>query len=162
LGKGSIRIRAFVNNTLHPECWGKVSCPFKQKFQGQMYRLHTVVERSISNCTLVAKKSSWKIFNTRCIRSSRPDRDYAIFPPQIVSFRIGWWVSNTVSRGRTLRCGVRYTRKKLPLGLPRGGLERDSWDTNSFKTQNLDWPFLRRIRGVVIEIDPSPWWCEGP
>jgi len=25
---------------------------------------------------------------------------------------------NTVSKGRTLRCGVRYTRKKLPLALP--------------------------------------------
>jgi len=24
--------------------------------------------------------------------------------------------------------------------------ERDSWDTNSFKTQNLDRPFLRRIK----------------
>jgi hypothetical protein len=34
---------------------------------------------------------------SRCIRSSRLDPDYAIFLPQIVSFRIGWWVSNTVS-----------------------------------------------------------------
>jgi adenylate cyclase len=30
------------------------------------------------------------------------------------------------SRGRTLRSGVRYTRKKLPLALHRGGVERDS------------------------------------
>jgi len=36
------------------------------------------------------------LFNSRCIRSSRPDPDYAILLPQIVSFRIGSWVSNTV------------------------------------------------------------------
>jgi hypothetical protein len=32
----------------------------------------------------------------RCIRQSGPHPDYAIVLPQIVNFRIGWWVSNTV------------------------------------------------------------------
>ncbi len=43
----------------------------------------------------------------------------------------------SVSKGRTLRCGVRYTRKKLPLPWRKGRVERDSWDTNLFKTPNL-------------------------
>ena len=27
----------------------------------------------------------------------------------------GWKIHSSVSKGRTLRCGVRYTRKKLPV-----------------------------------------------
>jgi len=87
-----------------------------------------------------------KVKNTRCIRSSRPDPDYAIFLPQIVSLRIRWWVSNTVSKGRTLRCGVRYTRKKLPVAFLRAGVKRASWDVSLFKTPGLARQFLRRNR----------------
>ncbi len=37
------------------------------------------------------------------------------------------------SKRRTPRCGVRYTRKKLPLTLLRGLAECDSWDISPFK-----------------------------
>jgi len=53
---------------------------------------------------------------------------------------------DTVSKGRTQHCGVRYTRKKLPLALHRGGVERDSWDMSSFKTSSLGRQFLRSTR----------------
>jgi hypothetical protein len=33
---------------------------------------------------------------------------------------------SSVSKGRTPPCGVRYTRKKLPLASHRGGTENDS------------------------------------
>jgi len=56
--------------------------------------------------------TAW-LTNSRCIRSSRRDPDYAIFLPQIVSFRIGGWVSNTVS------IGLSFSHPKhLPLSNP--------------------------------------------
>jgi len=48
---------------------------------------------------------------SRCIRSSRPVPDYAIFLPQIVSFRIGWWVSNTVRTKCPSDDGYRFFRR---------------------------------------------------
>jgi hypothetical protein len=35
-------------------------------------------------------------------------------------------VLDPTSKGRTLRCSVRYTRKKLPLPWRKGRVERDS------------------------------------
>ncbi len=55
-------------------------------------------------------------------------------------------IKDTVSKGRTLRCGVRYTRKKLTFALHRGGVKRASWDVSSFKTPGLARQFLRRYR----------------
>lgn len=53
-------------------------------------------------------------------------------------------------KDRTLRCVVRYTRKKLPLFFLLGGTVCDSWDVTSFKTPNLAWLFLRRIRNFNL------------
>lgn len=41
------------------------------------------------------------VLHSRCILSSRPAPDYAIPLSQIVSFRIWWWVSNTVGNHMT-------------------------------------------------------------
>jgi len=54
----------------------------------------------------------------------------------------------TDSKGRTPWSGVRYTRKKLPLALHKGGVERDPWDMSSSKTPSLDRHFLRSIRST--------------
>jgi hypothetical protein len=46
---------------------------------------------------------------------------------------------------------VRYTRKKLPFALPKGGVKRASWDMSSFKTTNLAGSFLEETVQQLLE-----------
>ena len=46
-------------------------------------------------------------------REMKEKRGRLIFLSQIVSFRVGWWVSNTVSISRTPLRGARYIGKNL-------------------------------------------------
>ena len=50
--------------------------------------------------------------------------------------------------------GVRYTRKKLPIALPRGRVEIDSWDMSPFKTPSEGRHFLRRntLFGIITPL----------
>jgi hypothetical protein len=59
-------------------------------------------------------------------------------------------LTNIVSKGRTPWSGVRYTRKKLPLALHKGEVERDPWDMSSPETPSLGRHFLGRIQSNRI------------